>query len=325
MELFNVAFIMPDWIRAGLDSGAFKVVGGVIRRSGGKQEIVAWLRPATDAAGEMVTVGPNLGTLAGGAALSIPAAPVIIGAAVIVAVMAAGFVVVVKKLNAIDEKLNEIIGYLRDIKEDLAWLKQSEWTKQRAAVYAAFQGCADAEKFGRYEAFPAYVTTFREAQHFYLEQMKSLSMLPSPLQLSTMFADISQLYAAVSQAKGLALALSNDPESSREELRRDGALYAQVRSLFLQSIKNPKDNLERLVDLTPVHWEQAAQVLTQLPPVNFAACLEIEGFDYSREALIELRSLAAPGANQPCALIVSKAAIPSAAAEKRGWLNTLFK
>jgi hypothetical protein len=88
----------------------------------------------------------------------------------------------------------------------------------------------------------------------------------------------------------------------------------KVRAIFLSSLDQPEDNLERLLQLAPTDWDSARENLSALPGASATEYIQLEGFQVSKENFNELRSLSAPAPNLRYALFVSKSAAPA------GWI-----
>ncbi|MGE4482417.1 hypothetical protein [Acidocella sp.] len=309
-QIIQVAFKMPDWIRAGLDSGVYEQVGGVIRKIDSKT-VVAWLKPATDASGNALEAVPAIGGLPAGAAL---AAPVAVAATAVIAVVVVGFVVVMKKLERIESKIDKILTHVKDIKEDTTWLRQAVWADKRAAVYAAFKGCEDAERDGRYEQLAPHIATFRASQHFLLQQMDNISALPAPLQSSALFTETGRMYVAITQAKSWAITLASGADVAKAEIVQDAEDYRRKRGIFTAALRQPESHLSNLLGVTTTAWDEAKTELPRLPSASAAEYFEIEGLTLDGPTLTQLRALTASAPNQPCALIIPAGAAPA------GWV-----
>ena len=301
-EFYHVVFEMPSTISSGLQSGIYETIGGVVRKVEGKQ-IVAWLRPAVDAAGDIIETAPSLGPLANGPLFS-AALPIAAGAAVAIAVVAVGFVVVLNRLQTIDANLTALSQKLDAIKADTDWLRAAVWINHRASLKSALLGADDAVRDGRFNDLRQHINTFREAQHFLFCQLEMIANKPAPLQLSAVFTDIAQMYVTVIQAKSWSIHLVSGPEAAQRELLNDGNEYSGVRAQFLRSLENPGEHIPSLLKLGPQEWQEASQFLPLLPKQDDISYSEIKGFVPTKEAIAELRSISAPVRNSPPALIV---------------------
>jgi hypothetical protein len=151
MSIIQVALQVPEHIAQGLASGAYERVGGVIRQIGSKQT-VAWLREAYETgqplASSVVSSSP-VGT---------------VSSVLNLAVSTTGFLVVLKRLGAIEQQLEQSQELLEsiDYKIDLSF-----YANFRAALDLAMNAFTMTSPETRKMSAMQAVNRFLEAEHHY--------------------------------------------------------------------------------------------------------------------------------------------------------------
>jgi hypothetical protein len=151
MSIIQVALQVPEFIAQGLSNGAYERVGGVIRKVGSKQT-VAWLREAYE-------TGQPL------AASVLSSSPVgTVSSVLNLAVSTTGFLVVLKRLGAIEQQLEQSQELLEaiDYKIDLSF-----YANFRAALDLAINAFTMTSPETRKMSAMQAVNRFLEAEHHY--------------------------------------------------------------------------------------------------------------------------------------------------------------
>ena len=141
MSEINVTLQVPAWIQKGLANGSLKRVGGVIQDKQGK--IRAWLREggqiSLEQPSEVLTQQiPQLG-MSGGIMMGLQVANL--------AVSAAGFALIYRKLQKVEQQLSSVSGQLVKVDKDIAWLDHKEMVKQVARIATALQILQETELY----------------------------------------------------------------------------------------------------------------------------------------------------------------------------------
>jgi hypothetical protein len=144
------SFIVPDSIQAGLDSGMYERVGGVIRECGSKQ-VVAWLRECN---GQKI-----LSSMSG-----VPFVPMV--GALNLGVAAIGFAVINQRLIALEEQLKQAQALLQKINHKL---DLSFYAKFKAALDLATNAISMVNPENRRQSALAAIARFREIEPIYLD------------------------------------------------------------------------------------------------------------------------------------------------------------
>lgn len=165
MSSVTATFIIPEWIKAGLESGIYERVGGVIRESGTKR-VVTWLRE-----GGITPPTPPMGLL-----LNIAASASVLN----LGVSTMSFAVVIKRLQDLEKRLKatqELLSKLNR-KADLTF-----YANFRAALDLALNAFTMTNSDNRRDMAIQAINRFLEAQHVYTE------LLDSELEQGSQIAD----------------------------------------------------------------------------------------------------------------------------------------
>lgn len=162
MSFVTATFIIPEWIKAGLESGIYERVGGVIRESGAKR-VVSWLR-------EGDTIFPPLPFLK----IATTASVLNLG------LSSMGFGLVIKRLRDLEKRLEatqELLSKLNR-KADLTF-----YANFRAALDLALNAFTMTNSDNRRDMAIQAINRFLEAQHVYT------GLLNSELEQGSQIAD----------------------------------------------------------------------------------------------------------------------------------------
>lgn len=147
MKNLIVAFDIPEIIRRGLETGKLIRRGGVIQHQDGK--IAMWLRegPGMAHLSRSGTIPPQLASQLQFLQLGTNA---ILGMQVLsLGGMVAGFAMLNSKLGRIEQKLEQVLGELSEIKEQLNWLNKRKDAKIFAQLRTALNQAQWLEDTGR--------------------------------------------------------------------------------------------------------------------------------------------------------------------------------
>ena len=141
MSEINVTFKVPAWIEEGLANGSLERIGGVIRDKQGKirallseGEKINLEQPSDLLAQQMSQLGMSSSIMMGLQVANL-------------AVSAAGFALVHRKLQKVEQQLSNVSGQLVKVDKDIAWLDQKEMVKQVARIAAALQTLQESELY----------------------------------------------------------------------------------------------------------------------------------------------------------------------------------
>lgn len=124
MPSLDVVFDVPEWINQGLNDGSLERVGGVIRDQQGR--VRAWLQEGSSVSSD--SLSPDLLKQMGQLGIQ---STLMIGLQVAnLAVTTAGFVILYKKLNVVQEQLSKI-------GKDIQWLDYKQFEEQNSKLHAA--------------------------------------------------------------------------------------------------------------------------------------------------------------------------------------------
>ncbi|WP_097462094.1 hypothetical protein [Mangrovitalea sediminis] len=140
MADLNVIFDVSQDILDGLSSGRLERVGGVIREAGGKQ-VYAWLREG----GSVALDSDNAKLLNQLNVLGAHAQFVSAMSVVNLAVSVAGFAIMYRKLNSIEQQINQVLLGLADVSESLEWLHVKDLSFKVARVVSVIKVLAEYE------------------------------------------------------------------------------------------------------------------------------------------------------------------------------------
>ena len=145
MTTVNASFHIPEYIARGLSNGTYERVGGVIREAGSKQ-VVAWLREAGKL-GESVL--PQVSA---------------VSSVLNLAVSTMGFIIVLKRLGVIEQRLEQAQEVLQtiDYKIDLSF-----YANFRAALDLAINAFTMTNSETRKMSAMQAINRFLEAEHHY--------------------------------------------------------------------------------------------------------------------------------------------------------------
>jgi hypothetical protein len=150
MHRLITTLIVPDSIKAGLDSGLYERVGGVIQKCGSKQ-VVAWLREYD---GQKI-----ISSVSG-----VPLLPMV--GALNLGVAAIGFAVINQRLIALEEQLKQSQALLQKINHKL---DLSFYAKFKAALDLATNAISMVNPENRRQSALAAIARFREIEPIYLD------------------------------------------------------------------------------------------------------------------------------------------------------------
>ncbi len=145
MNTVNASFHIPEYIAQGISNGTYERVGGVVRERGSKQ-VVAWLREAGKI-GESVL--PQVSA---------------VSSVLNLAVSTTGFIIVLKRLGAIEQQLEQAQEVLQtiDYKIDLSF-----YANFRAALDLAINAFTMTNSETRKMSAMQAINRFLEAEHHY--------------------------------------------------------------------------------------------------------------------------------------------------------------
>jgi hypothetical protein len=165
-------------IISGLSTGKYERVGGVIRKTVGKKEVVAWLRDVSEGLPIDATVLSKLGPL-----LQLNAVTSVLN----LGITAIGFVMVMRRLESIQDQLKTISMTLAGINRKL---DLSFYANFQAALGLAHDAFGMRGDTNRLMNATLAINRFREAEHHYLgmldNELQAGSQAVSPF-LSTLF------------------------------------------------------------------------------------------------------------------------------------------
>lgn len=163
---------------AGLNTGIYERVGGVIRSTVGKKEVVAWLRDISEGQSIDATVLSRLG----------PLLPLNVATSVLnLSITAIGFAVVLMRLKSIEDQLAKISTILAGINRKL---DLSFYANFRAALDLANTAFSMRDDRNRRINATQAINRFLEAEHYYLGMLDHELQVGSPAVspfLSTIF------------------------------------------------------------------------------------------------------------------------------------------
>ena len=125
VDLINVVFEVPDWIRQGLENGSFFREGGVVRSSKDGR-IIAHLRESVGLSRVTDGGSPSSLLLSQMADLKLLSAASFGMQVLNLGVSAVGFAVVISKLNNIQSQLGQIDRKLEDIHSDVKFVSRKQ-------------------------------------------------------------------------------------------------------------------------------------------------------------------------------------------------------
>ncbi|MBD2099263.1 hypothetical protein H6F90_29810 [Trichocoleus sp. FACHB-591] len=209
MQTLITNFLIPDHISAGLASGIYERVGGVIREVGSKH-VVSWLREdlALNGDGGMpqVTSAANMLTL---------------GVSVI------GFAVIIQRLNELEKRLQDVTELLNkvDRKIDLGF-----YAKFRAALNLATNAFTMHQPENRRSSALSAIKLFLEAEHIYTDfvdqELKKQSQIADEYLLTLALAYIAEARCYLELEEG-DTALRRFQEGA-EQIRDRVARYIEI-------------------------------------------------------------------------------------------------
>lgn len=134
MTDLTVVFKVPEWLAAGLRSSELERVGGVIRDKLTKK-VVAWLHE-----GDMVSTEPPSEILNGQLSQLMMQGQVLMGLQVAnLAISAVGFAMIYRKLQRIEQQLDEMSSHIQEIKSEQDWVNSKLLLEHLAPIGAALQ------------------------------------------------------------------------------------------------------------------------------------------------------------------------------------------
>jgi hypothetical protein len=145
----TTTFIVPDSIKAGLETGIYERVGGIVRDRGSKH-VVMWLRESNGQ--KMISSIPGLPSMPMAGALTL-------------GVVAIGFKVINDRLTAIEEQLQQSQALLQKIDRKL---DLSFYAKFKAALDLATNAVTMSNPENRRQSAHAAIAQFREVEPIYL-------------------------------------------------------------------------------------------------------------------------------------------------------------
>ncbi len=152
-EKIAILFEVPSWIAEGLRSGSLIRRGGVIQRAK-NNEIVMWLREGKRLRqlepGKRPQLSPEVVQQLQSLAQGNQALMVVQAANLAVNVI--GFALVMRKLHAMDKKLDQIVDQLGALAGEMSWLDRRKDIELLSRVVAALEQAEWAERTGRAEA-----------------------------------------------------------------------------------------------------------------------------------------------------------------------------
>jgi hypothetical protein len=143
MAEITVSFQVPAWIEKGLANGTLERVGGVIRDASGSKKVRAWLREGSSVRLD----NPSDVLMEQISKLSMPSNMLIGLQAMNLAVSAAGFTLLYKKLQGIEHRLTAISDQLSRLESGLEWLSHKEMLKQFTRISSALRSLNDSESY----------------------------------------------------------------------------------------------------------------------------------------------------------------------------------
>lgn len=151
MNRVDASFYIPEHIAQGLSNGTYERVGGVVREIGSKQ-VVAWLREIYEKSDPVLS---NILALSSVNAVS---------STLNLAISTMGFIIVRKRLDIIEQQLEQAQEVLRtiDYKIDLSF-----YANFRAALDLAFNAFTMANSETRKMSAMQAINRFLEAEHHY--------------------------------------------------------------------------------------------------------------------------------------------------------------
>ena len=148
MTTVNASFHIPEYIAQGISNGTYERVGGVIREADSKQ-VVAWLRETGKASKILESVLPQVSA---------------VSSVLNLAVSTMGFIIVLKRLGVIEQRLEQAQEVLQtiDYKIDLSF-----YANFRAALDLAINAFTMTNSETRKMSAMQAINRFLEAEHHY--------------------------------------------------------------------------------------------------------------------------------------------------------------
>lgn len=164
---------LPDEVAAGLLDGTMKRKGGVIYNSTGG--VVMWLKE-TGSSIESQTAGTPLPPQLSAQLQSLQALMGIqIGLqALNLGVTVAGFVILARKMDAIDRKLDQLAGTIGDLTDEISWQQAIRDLERSAELIACLEHAQWAERHGQLQEFPKLRLEFAKSQQKYAMLMRQM-------------------------------------------------------------------------------------------------------------------------------------------------------
>lgn len=214
-ELIEILMEVPSEIAEGLRTGRYVRRGGVIQEAAGaaKGEVKLWLKEvgATFRDGGLSSsqVAEKLDALKNSNALlsqqlsslQMTSTALLAGQAVTLGVVAAGFVVMNQKLNALNAKMDRVLTALKELGEDVSWLDRRLDVGLEARVRGAIEQAAWASGTGRSEALVSVRATLGEAVSHYQGLLREMTHTQRSHRHADLYAGYHSLLALAGVAK----------------------------------------------------------------------------------------------------------------------------
>ena len=159
----NVELNVPDWIKTGITKGDYYIQGGVIRKTIGRKEIVYWLKPG-EAIIKKTLQGINSALL--GNIINIFG----------FGLMQINFLMVFKKLNRIESKIDDLYNLVKEIhRRQLS----SAMSEAKMGCKLAYEATRMNDKFAAKQQMVIAKSSLYKADSFFSEEIKIIDPLKS--------------------------------------------------------------------------------------------------------------------------------------------------
>lgn len=237
MPIIEVALHITEEIAAGLASGEYKRIGGVIYKAG-NGETVKWLREVAGTRQQEISLPQG-----------IPGMEAMMGLQVLdTAIMVAGFAMLSVKMDALSRQCDAILDRMDSVDRHLQWLRDADIATVQSKLHAALEGAHTAHRLG--QSVLPYDTTINEAALFFRRMLGDMLKRGSVVRDQEMFTLLLTQHAVAVVARARSQWLLLGPEDGLRALDQGRQAHADLVASFQRSLRDPETGVSMVLDLS---------------------------------------------------------------------------